>query len=200
MRILRLGFALFICTSISACSKTQTVVGPQGAQCTAPETFILDTRLKGQETALWCWAASGQMIMGFLSHDVSQCAQANNELSRNDCCAASKPKGCVRGGWPEFQKYNFGFQRISNSYLSWDQLRDQIACQKTPFAFSWHWTTGGGHMMIVRGYGKLNGGNVVHIYNPLPVSTGQAEIISYDEYISGSTHTHWDDFFNIKYH
>ena len=36
--------------------------------------------LRPQETNMWCWAASGQMVMDFLGNNVSQCVQANNRF------------------------------------------------------------------------------------------------------------------------
>jgi uncharacterized protein YceK len=193
-----------VCVVLGGCSTRQNVatLPAPGTQCNPPEERILATPLKPQETDQWCWAASGQMIMAFLNHDVSQCLQANNYLGRTDCCLDLKPSGCVQGGWPEFDKYNFDSERLSDAHLDWDKLREQIACKSTPVAFSWRWINGGGHMMVVRGYTTSQGEKTLFINNPwppLPDGAGEQGIISYEEYIAGSDHTHWDDFYNIKY-
>jgi hypothetical protein len=39
-----------------------------------------------QEQELWCWAATGEMIMNFWGVAVSQCEQANLMNGRSDCC------------------------------------------------------------------------------------------------------------------
>jgi hypothetical protein len=188
--------------AVSACANKPQGSAPAGnQQCQLPETKLLSTPLKAQETDQWCWAASGQMIMAFLNHDHSQCEQANNELGRSDCCQLMKPVGCVIGGWPEFGKYDFNSDRTFNAGLVWDQLREQIACNSTPVAFSWHWNQGGGHMMVIRGYTILDGVSTLYINNPWPPvpGAGEEQIISYEEYIAGSDHTHWDDFYNIRH-
>jgi len=207
VRSIFLTFAVAVCLAAGACSGNQNVVSTQpgpGAPCAPPATKILSTPLKPQETDQWCWAASGQMIMAFHNHDVAQCLQANNYLGRTDCCNPLKPTACISGGWPEFGKYNFNFDRLSSAHLEWDNLREQIGCKSSPVAFSWRWISGGGgHMMVVRGYTTTpEGWKGLYINNPwppLPDGAGEQQIISYQEYISGSDHTHWDDFYNIRY-
>ena len=191
------------CLLFGACSRTTNELAPEpGSQCIPPTTKVLTTPLRAQETDQWCWAASAQMIMAFHNRDVTQCLQANNYLGRGDCCLALRPEACIRGGWPEFDKYNFDFDRLTNRHLDWNQLREQIGCKSFPVAFSWRWIRGGGHMMVVRGYSTSpNGTKTLYINNPwppLPSGTGEQKMISYQEYIAGSTHTHWDDFYNIR--
>src|SRR5215471_14601557 len=112
--------------------------------------------LDPQQTSMWCWAASGQMVMGFLGTSVTQCDEANKRFGRSDCCNSPTPGACVNGGWPEFDKYGFTSTRTSNTALTWDQIKKEIYCSKRPFAFSWHWPGGGGHMMVVIGYVELD--------------------------------------------
>jgi hypothetical protein len=159
---------------------------------------------------MWCWAASGQMIMDYLGHGVAQCTQANNRFGRTDCpCGqcGSNPDAtpaCVQGGWPEFDKYGFTFKTTSDAPLTWEALRAQLSnesgCKKTPIAFSWHWPGGGGHMMVAKGYVSLAGVNYVTILDPLSPCTGDERIITYDAYnaVSGD-HTHWNDYYDIAY-
>jgi hypothetical protein len=147
------------------------------------------------------------MVMDFLGNNVAQCTQANNRFGRTDCpctqCTnpVSNPP-CVIGGWPEFGKYNFTFKRTSNTPLSWDQLRKELSeskyCGKRPVAFSWHWSGGGGHMMVATGYVTVAGTNYVSISDPWVPCTGDARIITYAAYVSGSGYTHWDDFYQIR--
>jgi hypothetical protein len=146
---------------------------------------------------MWCWAASAQMCMEFLGTNVSQCTQANNEFGRTDCCNSPVPSDCVNGGWPEFDKYNFTFKRTSNAALSWDDIKKQIYCYKKPVAFSWHWTGGGGHMMVITGYAVIGGEQYLFINDPWAPNVGNQTSITYANYVSGSDHTHWDDFYDI---
>jgi hypothetical protein len=153
--------------------------------------------LRPQETSMWCWAASGEMCMEFLGTSVTQCDEANKRFGRTDCCNNPVPAGCVNGGWPEFDKYGFTATLTSDAALSWEDLKKQIYCAKKPFAFSWHWNGGGGHMMVVTGYAVINNVNYVSINDPWAPNVGNQRFITYAEYVSGSDHTHWNDYYNI---
>lgn len=184
------------------------LLAPDGA-CQTPIISSLPVTLHAQETGDWCWAASAQMIMDYLGQKVAQSIQANNRFARTDCPASqcSKPAAsppCQGGGWPEFRKYGFAFKKTSDAGLTWDQLRNEVAngqeCGRRPFAFTWHWEAGGGHMMVVNGYVSVAGTNYVSILDPLPSCRGEARIITYDFYNSSpGDHTHWNDYYDIRY-
>ena len=166
--------------------------------CNPPLTTTHSVTLRPQQTSMWCWAASGQMVMEFLGTNVTQCDEANKRLGRNDCCNNPVPAACVKGGWPEFDKYGFDFKRTSNTALTWSQVKNQIYCAKKPFAFSWHWPGGGGHMMVVTGYTTLEGTNYVYVNDPWAPNVGDQRIDTYDEYVARpGHHTHWDDFYDV---
>jgi hypothetical protein len=181
---------------VAACCSLIAVVL---ASCCTPEVAkTLPVALRDQETSMWCWAASGEMTMEYLgAGDIQQCDEANKRFGRTDCCNNPVPGDCVQGGWPEFAKYGFTASHTTDTALSWGAVRTQIYCRGKPFAFTWHWTGGGGHMMVARGYMTVEGTNYVYRNNPLPVGIGTADIISYDTYVSGSGHTHWDDYYDI---
>ncbi len=160
----------------------------------------LDVILRPQLTGMWCWAASGQMVMEFLGHPVQQCTEANNEFGRSDCCNSPTPASCVSGGWPEFGKYGFTFKRTSSTALTWSQLQQEITASARPIAFSWGWSGGGGHMMVVNGYRTVAGVNYVEVSDPWPPNVGDHKFITYDFYVeSAGDHTHWDDFYEIRH-
>lgn len=184
MRILnRILLSVVVLATVSCCKP-----GLIGSQPVA---------LRPQETNMWCWAASGQMSMEFLGHNVNQCTQANNRFGRADCCNSPTPNACVQGGWPEFGKYGFSFNTTSNSPLSWAQLKDQIYCKKKPIAYSWHWNGGGGHMMVLIGYVTVDGVDYVTINDPWAPNVGDQRILTYDAYVSGAGYTHWNDYYDI---
>lgn len=151
---------------------------------------------------MWCWAASGQMAMEFLGHNVSQGVQANNEFGRTDCTNTPVPAACIQGGWPEFSKYSFSSSHTTDAALTWDQVREQIYCKGKPFAFTWHWSGNGGHMMAAIGYNTVSGVNYVEVNDPWPPNvgtSGNASIKTYSAYVSGSGYTHWDDYYDVTY-
>jgi hypothetical protein len=171
--------------------------------CCTPNAVIglLPTPITGQQTRMWCWAASGEMTMNFQGAAVTQCDEANQRFKKADCCNMPTPAHCVKGGWPEYPKYGFAAEVTSNAPLSWADVKDEIYCDKRPFAFSWRWVGGGGHMMVVTGYVQLNGENHVVINDPLPWATaegGSQRISLYNAYVSGPGYTHWKDYYNIR--
>jgi len=187
--------------------------------CCSSEKVSLTVTLHPQETEYWCWAASGQMVMDYLGHNVSQCVQANERFNKTNCCSIdlcpepTEPPGicqngqcsnCVCGGWPDFTAYNFDFKRTSGSPLSWDQIKKQIRSSPdgigTPFTFSWGWEGGGGHMMVAKGYSVTGGSKYVDILDPWSPCAGDERIIPYSSFkAEPSDHYHMDDFYDITY-
>jgi len=184
------------------CSLTATVmlfVGftPGFVLAALPKEGHVAVQLRAQETNEWCWASSGQMVMAFLSKKVTQCDEADQRFGRTDCCGASTPIDCIRGGWPEFDKYGFTFA-VKHGALTWDELRTEIATNRRPFAFSWMWRQGGGHMMVVTGfYEGPQQKQYVSINDPWPPNIGDERDILYDAFVEGADHTHWDDYYLV---
>lgn len=163
-------------------------------------SVTLAVDLRSQQTRMWCWAASAQMIMSYMGTNVNQCIQANNRFSRTDCCTISpcpsppNSHPCVTGGWPEFGKYGFTFN--TSGALSWAALKGQIDAGK-PIAFSWGWDGGGGHMMVVNGYKTWGPFSWVHVLDPWAPCNGDSYYITYDAFVDGSGYSHWTDYYNI---
>ena len=157
------GLFSFVLLSFVSCSKSDimsTIGKGFPTNSSLSESSFLNVPLFPQQNSTWCWAASGQMCMTFLGAtvDVSQCTQANNEFGKTNCCNNPIPSPCLNGGWPEFSKYGFSAQTTNSTALSWAQIQTQIGCLK-PIAFTWHWTGGGGHMMVIKGYAVMDGVN-----------------------------------------
>lgn len=169
--------------------------------CFPKSSESLAVTLHPQETDMWCWAASGQMVMHYLGNNVSQCTQANNRFGRTDCCHSPTPNACANGGWPEFSKYGFAFEKTADAPLTWNQIKEEIStepwCGKRPFCFTWHWAGGGGHMMVAIGYTTIEGVNHVEVNDPGPPNLGGHYFLPYSAYVSGSGYTHWDDYYHI---
>jgi Papain-like cysteine protease AvrRpt2 len=176
-----------------------------GGCCQPGASESLAVTLRPQETSMWCWAASGQMVMEFQGTNVAQCTQANNRFGVTNCgCSQCSTAGssCVTGGWPEFDKYGFTFQTTSDAPLAWATLRGEVSsapsCGTRAFAFSWHWPGGGGHMMVVNGYSSSGGVNWVDVLDPWAPCTGDDTVMSYDFYNTApGDHTHWNDYYQV---
>lgn len=159
----------------------------------------LNVSLYPQLTGEWCWAASAEMCMVSIGNvDIAQCTQANDQLGMADCCGKAIDNNCIQGGFPDFVRYGFTPTVTNFAPLKWSDIKIQISNLKKPFAFSWQYTGGGGHMMVITGYYTDNKGmNYVYVNDPLEVNVGSTYTLTYDEYVSGSDHTHWNDYYNI---
>ena len=178
-----------------------------------PDTQLLNVPLIMQEMRMWCWAASGQMIMTYLNNPVSQCEEVY-ELYGLNCCNRNRTQNCNKGGWPPFEAFDFSFGRTQDSALKWPDLKAQIN-NGDPIAFSWKWEgTSTGHMMVAVGYSDMNFfGDSLHwvfVNDPYPprrdfnLNEGDFMILPYGRYVRGKSdkfgliYDHWDDFYNIR--
>jgi len=166
---------------------------------------ILPMTLYAQQTNMWCWAASGEMIMTYLgtAANVSQCIQANNYNNRADCC--NNFQNCVLGGWPEFDSYGFDFIWTNwGTALSFAQLKTEFQNNR-PVGFCWGWAVGGGgHYMTARGvYVDAAGTQFVYVFDPAPWNAdknagGSARLITYAEFVAvPGDHGTWINDYNI---
>lgn len=158
----------------------------------------LPVPLDGQKTSMWCWAASGQMIMNYLgATGVQQCKEANLELGRTDCCDVQTPAACVKGGHTQFTEYHFDYQ--TSPQMSFQAIQYEIDHGR-PIEFAWNWDGGGGHVMVAIGYKIVGNVNYVTINNPIPVGMGATYDLTYAAWVSGAGYTHQVDYFNIADH
>ena len=188
-------------TSNSDTIDTSRTLPVDSIVCTPDSTVSdLEMTLKPQEQNFWCWAACAEMVMEHLSDTdtITQCVEANKQFGREDCCSSPTSDSCDRPGWPQFEKYGYDADTTFDEALSWEDVKKQIDCKKSPFCVTWKWDEGGGHMMVASAYKKIDEDSLVKIYDPLPVGTGTPQWVRYSEYVSGPGYTHWDDFFNIK--
>lgn len=175
--------------------------------CTPKMAQSLSVTMHPQETGMWCWAASGQMVMDFLGHDVAQCTQANDRFGLTTCCNTPVPPNCVDGGWADYPRYGFTAQHTTDAPLSWSALKGEIStgsnCGNRPVTFTWHWDGGGGHTMVAIGYMSLSlmtgEYHFVEVNDPWPPNVGAHRWIMYGAYVSGTGYTHWDDYYSIQY-
>jgi hypothetical protein len=169
----------------------------------------------GQEKEDWCWAASGQMILGYYGQTISQCKQVSERYPDvGNCCADDASAKCgTKTGWPQFCKHKLDLKIRHNAGLTWEEIKQQIGCQNNPIAFTWRWADGvKGHMMVAFGYGS-NGQDAsagfLWIRNPLPLGKGKTEKIFYADYLPEKSappspssaepiHSHWDDFYDFQ--
>jgi hypothetical protein len=195
---------------LSGCKSSQpTKASAPGGFAGALKPNPLVVALIGQEATNWCWAASAQMIAAYWGKKSPQCRQVQAEGHVSGCCNATDhaasplPNGCDTTGWPDdtFSQDTLQFS-IANSQLSWEQVKGEID-KGQPFAFSWLYNNGNqGHMMVAIGYveAQTTAGPIrqIRYMNPLPISEGEPDQISYDLYVSQpGNYRHWKDYYGI---
>ncbi len=154
--------------------------------------------LQGQQQNQWCWAASGSMVMTYVSSPQapSQCTEATDR-NGGDCCSNGSSSTCNQPGWPQFDKYGYSNKQTANGTpLSFEQIQKTLI-GNSPIAFAWYWTSGGGHMMTVCGWAIISGQKFVLVYDPWPVNKGTTKWLAYDAYIKGSNYRHGPDLYDF---
>jgi hypothetical protein len=154
-----------------------------------------------QDTNTWCWAAAGQMVLETFGKNVSQCQQVNDACEvRNlaceplDCCAATVPKDCYIGGWPDLKKYGVPFVEHPGA-LSPAEIVEELGCQARPFLFAWK-DPGAktGHMLVaIDFFINAKGEDIVVAHDP---DSRQNLELKYIDYVNG-TYQHWNDYYQL---
>lgn len=203
----RKALMIFFAAGISillytGCGQSHAQQGGTGAGNNTVVFGQLPVPQYGQQTGMWCWAASTEMILGYYGITVQQCALADSQLSKIykgiSCCGTGCPPNsnskCVHGG--SLMVDHFGFTSRSDSTpLSWETIRRQIDSVKSPMGYSINtpkddtvkglYVKPGGHVRVIRGYIEVNGNQYVLINDPMPVCQGSVYPISYNEYAHG---------------
>lgn len=163
-----------------------------------------------QNTGVWCWAASAQMVINYLGNPVSQCdivsKTLDHQISSNPpgCCmaedsfvpdpppppddvpynqqVAAAQARCLERLWPSKPLGAYGYNFETSDPIEWPGLTDQLCTKKTPYVF----------VMIV--YDE--NGNYVGRHSSV---VGGARVTSEgDQYVEISDHSA-DDFFLMKW-
>jgi hypothetical protein len=160
------------------------------------KTNALPVPIYGQEQTNWCWAASTQMIAAYNGIKIKQCDLANAHTGRTDCCtswfAAGNTRMCNVEG--SFMLTDLGLTdfETTGSALDFESLYVNIQ-KNMPEGFSWHWNSGGGHLMVTVGAKHINNVQWVTVNNPEPVGVGDQYDQLYTDWVSGPTYTHSSD-------
>ncbi len=171
------------------------------------KTATLPVPLLPQLTNVWCWAASGDMVMTYCGHPHAQCEQASYQFApgqpSNYCCQSPLPSICHSGGQVEILHYGFTASQLgNNSALTGPQIVTQISTLHMPWIANPH-SPGWGHVIVGVGYVSFDGVVLwVAINDPWPPNTGATYIETLAFYQcggwEGNCHTEGYDFYNIK--
>ncbi len=128
------------------------------AVCLNPLTSLVACTLNVpqdyQEQDQWCWAACSQAVLAYYGTNVTQTQIAQYGTAGADI-----------GNWLFGSSTNptmngvdlilYYFQQITSTgytnALSQDVVRTEICTNVRPVVIGWNWTSGGGHMIVIRG-------------------------------------------------
>ena len=162
----------FICLALGAgiwaSAQTPPDAPAAAAEDKPPDVWTLPVKLVPQETELWCWAATGQMTMGYFGMEVSQSDQANLLFRRRDCGQRPVPRECTQGGRMVLNEYGYTYNLLRKPVIP-DEIVRQTYTLRKPMPFAWLFTGGGGHAALVVGYNKQTEGQfLVECFDPWP--------------------------------
>jgi hypothetical protein len=162
--------------------KLNSLILSAGLLAALPSAFAqwktLNVPLVTQEHSQWCWAGTTKAILNFYGQTPSQCQIANWAFGLNYACgnsvfewnsAANQPNNMygTSGSVQNILK-NWGVNNSAyNAASSWSSVVSDINADR-PFVIRYGWTSGGGHIMVGRGYETANGVSYVYIMNPWP--------------------------------
>lgn len=158
----------------------------------------LEVPLQAQEQSLWCWAGTAQMIMAYHKVSVRQLDLAK-KVVRDPLPGIEGARRFNRGGWPPFRQWAFERRlRSGRSPLSQEDVLKEIDAGR-PFAVSWRYRDGGGHMLVIVGYLWIGDELWLVANDPWPPgeSGGDRSLISYDHYVGGLAGA-WRTYFEIR--
>lgn len=132
---------------------------------------VLDLRMQEQQASEWCWAAVTASVHDFFAQPASptrQCAVVNSVLTSytrgdQDACTVPIPDACNKP-WsltPALDTLHVG-RDLTDGEASFDELVTQIGADRPACVLlSWHYTkqhpSGGGHFVVLYGYGPTSG-------------------------------------------
>lgn len=174
-------------TLILTASASLTITAPANAA-----SRQIGVPAEAQTYSLWCWAASSRMVSRYLGgSSASQCQFVKWGKRTSSCPNVTGDFGTdVSSALLSAGIYSPG--NVSWSAISFNTIKGQIDSNK-PVLIRWQWSSGGGHMLVVKGY-NTSGSTVTYI-DP---GNGSVSTRSYSWMKSASGHTWTHSRYNIS--
>lgn len=145
---------------------------------------VLGVTVPQQSQSNWCWAASSVGILDYYGTSVSQSSFVTyvKGSAVNDPASDAEAQDGLD---------NWGISStLSTSNISYNSLVSNIADNNDPVYVGWSWTSGGGHVVVVKGILNYDFGYIEDVYYMNPAD-GLTYRSSYAWLSSGSGHV-WD--------
>lgn len=142
------------------------------AQSAMAAQKLLAVPLRVQAQDQWCWAGCSNAVLKYYTKAIKQCYLANFAWKRKDCCrtpAKCNASNAMYGTAGSLQAI-LNHWCISSSplakALTFAQCRSQINNNR-PFILRYGWDSGGGHVIVGRGY-KTDTPGYLYLMDPWP--------------------------------
>ena len=160
---------------------------PRQAQATIVEKY-LSVPDRRQEQSLWCWGASGQMVLAYKGITASQCGVVYwGKYPRYTSCG--NRVGDVYEVAQALRHYGLSQSNGDAGSLTMLQIKGEIDASR-PVVAAWWTSWFGGHMVVIRGY-KWNyrdNTRIVYYVDPDP-DNGGYKWLHYDQFYKAPDHT-----------
>ncbi|WP_169814781.1 papain-like cysteine protease family protein [Nocardia crassostreae] len=113
--------------------------------------------MEAQTQSNWCWAATATSVSHYywLFSHWTQCKVACNELSRTDCCGSPVPSECNVPWYLDRALTRTDNLDSFTGAITFDRIKQEIDAGR-PIGARIEWGTGGGHFMVIYGYGYFH--------------------------------------------
>jgi len=147
-----------------------------------------------QEHNNWCWAATSNGVAHCYNPGSTwtQCAIANANLGRTDCCGSGGPGPCNVYGYLDKALAAVGhYDHMAAQVASFPTIEGQINGGR-PVGVRVAWSGGGAHFVAVGGYRDIPG-PYVHVEDPWygPSDVAYSTLVSGYQTTGSWTHTYW---------
>jgi hypothetical protein len=119
-----------------------------------PKWDRLCFQMQHQQQTNWCWAAVSTSVAQYYDPATSwtQCAVANGELGRTDCCGGAASTSCNVYGTLNTALTRVGhLDRMVSGGATFQEVDDEIDAER-PLGLRVAWSGGGAHFLAVIGY------------------------------------------------
>jgi len=147
-----------------------------------------------QEQDNWCWAATSSGVSHFYdpASPWTQCAIANSDLARTDCCGSGASGPCNVYGFLDKALTTVGHFDHMAQVVADFQTVDQEIDSRRPLGVRVAWSGGGAHFVAIGGYRELPT-QYVHVEDPWygPSDVAYTTVVSGYQGTGSWTHTYW---------
>jgi len=154
----------------------------------------LDLSVPHQAESNWCWAATSDGVVHFYdtSSTWTQCAIADSELGRTDCCGGGASGPCNVYGYLDQALSVVGhFDHMTSTVADFQTVDDEIDAHR-PLGVRVAWSGGGAHFLAIGGYREIPS-QYLHVEDPWygPSDVAYSTLQSGYQGSGTWTHTYW---------